>query len=81
VVEALTSERSDAEVARSRGIHAVTLSNWKKAFFEQGPEIFGGTEEVRRLREQLSEAHERLGQKEVELALAENFLSGRSKKR
>jgi len=81
VMEAITSEKADAEVARQRGVHSVTLSKWKKHFYEHGPEVFGGDDEVRRLREQLSEAHERLGQKEVELALAENFLKGRSRSR
>ena len=53
VMEAITSGKVDAEVARSRGVHPVTLSHWKK---------------------------ELLGRKEVELALAENFFKGRSKK-
>lgn len=81
VMETITSGKSDAEVARARGVHPVTLSHWKKEFYEQGPEIFGGSDEVRRLREEIKDMHELLGRKEVELALAENFLRGRSQKK
>jgi transposase len=81
VMETITGGQSDAEVARARGVHPVTLSHWKKEFYERGPEIFGGGDELRRLQEKVKEMHELLGRKEVELALAENFLRGRSQKR
>jgi len=40
VVETLSSQNHDAEVARKYGIHPVTLSAWKKQFLEQGDQVF-----------------------------------------
>ena len=81
VMKRITGEQSGAEVARARGIHPVTLSHWKKDFYERGPEIFGGGDELRRLQEKVKEMHELLGRKEVGLALAEKLLRGRSRKK
>jgi len=56
VLEALRSpEKTDAEVARGMEVHPATLSRWKREFEEKGPEVFGGSEEVK-------EYEERIGQ-------------------
>ncbi len=76
VLEALQTERTEAEVARAYGVHPVTLSRWKKQFLEQGPEVFGGSEEVKAYEERIGQLERMLGQKEVELALLRNFFPG-----
>ncbi len=75
VLEALKSEQSDAAVARAFEVHPVTVSRWKKQFLEEGPEVFGGSEEVKEYEERIGQLERMLGQKEVEIALLRNFFS------
>ena len=42
VLEAITSGKTEAEVARSYNVHPVTLSNWKSRFMEEGAKVFRG---------------------------------------
>jgi transposase len=77
VREALSSDQSDAEIARIHDIHPNTLSKWKTEFDEQGPEIFGGDDQVKEYENRIAELEQMLGKKEVELALHKNFLNGR----
>ena len=44
VRETLREDRSATEVARLFGVRPVTLSNWKRPFLDQGPEVFSGKE-------------------------------------
>lgn len=75
VLEALKEDdRADAEVARAYDVHPVTVSRWKKQFLENGPEVFGGKEEVREYEQRIAQLERMLGQKEVEIALLKNFL-------
>ena len=73
VLEVLRSEKSDAEVARAFDVHPATLSRWKQAFVEKGPEVFGGSEEVKEYEDRIGQLERMLGQKEVEIALLKNF--------
>ena len=73
VLEALRSQKADAEVARAYQVHPITLSKWKKEFLEKGAEVFGGRDEVRGYEEKIAKLERMLGQKEVELALLKNF--------
>lgn len=75
VLEALKSEKSDAEVARAYEVHPATVSRWKKHFLEHGAEVFGGSEEVKVYEERIGQLERMLGQKEVEIALLKNFFS------
>ena len=77
VVETLQHQGSDSEIARASGVHPVTLSKWKARFFDQGPEIFSGGEQVKHYEKRIAELERLLGQKEVEIALLKNFLGGR----
>jgi transposase-like protein len=47
VLEALTSHRTGAEIARAYEVHPATLSNWKKQLKEDGAKAFGGDNEVK----------------------------------
>ncbi len=77
VLEALQREGADAEVARTYGVHPVTLSKWKKEFLEKGAEVFGGRGEVEEYEKKMGALERMVGQKEVEIALLKNFLTGR----
>ena len=74
VVEALTSDSTDAEVARVYDVHPVTLSNWKRQFREDGAKIFGGDNELKKKEKRIAKLERMIGKKEVEIALLKNFL-------
>ena len=74
VLEALTSGKEDAEVARAYDVHPVSLSKWKRQFIDSGAEIFSGNDTVKAYESRVSDLERLLGQKEVELALLKNFL-------
>ena len=77
VLETLTSDKEDAEIARIYDVHPVSLSKWKRQFLDSGTEIFSGNDTVKTYEARLSEMERLLGQKEVELALLKNFLGNR----
>lgn len=74
VMQALTSETGEAEVARRHGVHPVTLSNWKAHFLEHGGEVFDRKKKDGQHKKKIAQLEQMLGRKEVELALANNFL-------
>ena len=74
VLEALTSDSTDAEVARAYDVHPVTLSRWKKTFKENGSQVFGGDEELKEYEKKVSNLEQLIGKKEVEIAMLRNFL-------
>ncbi len=76
VLEGMKSEKSDAQVARAFDVHPATLSRWKQAFLEKGAEVFGGSEEVKGYENRIGQLERMLGQKEVEIALLKNSLTG-----
>ena len=73
VLEALRSQKADAEIARAYQVHPITLSKWKKEFLEKGAKVFGGRDAFRASEQKISKLERMLGQKEVELALLKNF--------
>ena len=77
VVETLQQQGSDSEIARAYGVHPVTLSKWKARFFDQGPEIFSGRDQAKQYEQRIAQLERLLGQKEIEIALLKNFLTGR----
>jgi len=77
VLEVLRGNKSTGQIARAYGVHPITISNWKKEFFEEGPELFGGQGEVEN-EKRIGELERLIGQKEIEIALLKNFLAGGS---
>ena len=73
VLEAIRSQRSDAEVARAYQVHPITLCKWKKEFLEKGAEVFAGKESAQQYEKTIPKLERMLGKKEVELALLKNF--------
>ena len=47
VLEALSSDRADAEITRAYDIHPVTLSNWKRCLKEDGAKASGGDNDLK----------------------------------
>lgn len=77
VLELLESDRTVPQVARSYDVHPNTLYRWKETFLENGSEVFGGDEQLKEYEQKIDELEQLLGKKEVELALAKNFLTER----
>jgi transposase-like protein len=75
VMEVLTSKKNAGQVARSYGVHPITLGQWKKEFLEKGPEVFGGSDAIREYEQKVRELERMIGQKEVEIAVLKNFLT------
>ena len=75
VLEVLKTDKSDAEVARAYEVHPVTVSRWKRDFLDRGPEVFGGSDEVKDYEERISQLERMVGKKEVEIAVLRNFFS------
>lgn len=74
VLEALSSDRADAEIARAYEVHPVTLSNWKKKLQEGGAKVFGAGNELKEKEDKIAKLERMIGKKEVEIALLKNFL-------
>lgn len=74
VLESLQRKRPDAAIARAYGVHPITLAKWKRQFLENGSEVFGGKEEMKRAQQHQARLERMVGQKEVEIALLRNFL-------
>lgn len=77
VLECLTLDKEDVEIARAYGVHPTSLSKWKRRFLESGAEIFSGNESVKTYEKKIAELERLLGRKEVELALLRNFMENR----
>ena len=77
VLEALTGEKTPAQIAKQYGIHPNSVGLWKKQFLERGPELFAQDTTVKEYEGQIQDLEQLLGKKEVEIALLKNFL-GRS---
>ncbi len=78
VLEALTGEKTPAQIAKQYGIHPNSVGLWKKQFLERGPELFAQDTTVKTYESQIHDLEQLLGKKEVEIALLKNFL-GRSR--
>ena len=78
VTELLAGDKSTAQVAKVYGVHPNTVSVWKRAFFEKGPDIFSKNITVAKYERRIADLERLIGKKEVEIALLKNFL-GRAK--
>lgn len=74
VMEVLTDDKTQAQVAKAYGVHPNTVSSWKKTFLEKGPELFAKDNVVAEYERQVADLERMIGQKEVEISLLKNFL-------
>jgi len=77
-MEALESDKADAEIARAYDIHPVTVSRWKSTFIENGPEVFDSDEQVQEYESEIADLEQMHGKKEAEFAMLKNFGSSGS---
>jgi len=63
------------QVAREHGISHGMLSNWKKQFTDNAPQVFESitNKEITNLNNKIKDLERMLGKKEVELNLLKNF--------
>ena len=74
VLEVLCGEKTPGQVAKAYGVHPNSVSSWKRAFLEKGPEIFARDGTVAEYERRIAELERLIGQKEIEIALLKNFL-------
>ena len=77
VMDVLTGDKSQAQVARAYEVHPNTVGTWKETFLEKGPEVFAKDSVVAEYERRIADLEQLIGKKEVEIALLKNFL-GRS---
>jgi len=74
VLEVLSGEKTLGQVAKAYGVHPNSVSSWKRAFLEKGPEIFAQDGTVAEYERRIAKLERLIGQKEVEISLLKNFL-------
>jgi transposase len=74
VLEVLSGEKTSGQVAKAYGVHPNSVSAWKRAFLEKGPEVFAQDGSIAQYERRIAELERLIGKKEVEIALLENFL-------
>lgn len=74
VMEVLTGDKSQAQVAKAYGVHPNTIGSWKKAFLKKGPEVFAKDNVVSEYERRIADLEQLIGKKEVEIAVLKNFL-------
>ncbi len=74
VVESIKSDNV-AQVARTHGLNANQVSEWRRRFFDRGSKAFepNGSKEETKLKRRIADLERMLGKKEVELGLIKNF--------
>jgi transposase len=74
VLEVLSGEKTSGQVAKAYGVHPNSVSAWKRASLETGPEVFPQDGTIAQYERRIAELERLIGKKEVEIALLENFL-------
>jgi transposase-like protein len=74
VLEALSGEKTPAQIAKAYGVHPNSVGLWKKAFLERGPEVFARDTTVQDYERRIAELERLIGRKEVEIELLKGFL-------
>ena len=75
VLESLNGEKTMGQLARSYGVHPITIHRWKKEFLEKGPEIFSQDTTIHEYEKRIGDLERLIGHKEVEIALLKKFFN------
>lgn len=69
VLEVLRGDKTANQIAGELGVHPVALSEWKRMFTEQGPQIFAGPKKSRDKGEtrEKAELYEQIGRLKMEV--------------
>ena len=81
VLESLKGEKAVGQLARSYGVHPISIHLWKKEFMEKGPEIFSQDTTIHEYEKKIADMDRLIGHKEGEIVLIKNFLNGTSPER
>ena len=73
-MEVLTGDKTPAQIAKAYDVHPNTISKWKEAVLEKGPELFAKDSAVAEYEKQIADLERLLGHKEVEIAILKNFM-------
>lgn len=65
---AVIGDRNIAQIAAMYGVHASTVSRWKRELLKKGPEVFATESTVEQLEQHVADLERLLGQKEAEIA-------------
>ncbi len=76
MLEVLRGSKTIGQIARSYGVHPITVIHWKREFMEKGPEIFSQQTTIHEYEKKVEELERLIGHKEVEIALLKNFWPG-----
>ena len=77
-LEVLRGAKNVGQIARSYGVHPITVTHWKKEFLDKGTEIFGQKAALQDYERRIEELERLIGHKEVEIVLLKNFMAGSS---
>jgi transposase len=61
VLEMLTGDKTNAQVAKAYGVHPNSISTWKQALLEKGPEIFAQDGTVAQYERRIAELERMIG--------------------
>jgi transposase-like protein len=78
VMEVVTGDKSQAQVAKAYGFHPNTVGSWKKTFLKKGSEVFAKDSVVSEYERRIADLEQLIGKKEVEITLLKNGLEGAS---
>ncbi|MBS3818971.1 transposase [bacterium] len=76
VMEAVRDEKTVAQLSKQYHIHPASIHRWRNEFLEKGAEIFSQDTTIREYEKEIQDLERLLGDKEVEIALLKNFLTG-----
>jgi transposase-like protein len=74
VLEVLSGKKTSGQIAKAYGVHPNSVSAWKRAFLEKGPEVFAQDGTIAQYERRIAELEQLIGRKEIEIALLKNFL-------
>jgi transposase-like protein len=69
VLEVLRGSKNIGQIARSYGVHPITVTHWKREFLEMGPEMFGQETSLHKYEKRIQELERLIWHKEAEITL------------
>ena len=74
VLETLQDKQSQAEIARQHNLHPQLISQWKKQFLRQGPNIFSAKQEAQQKDKKIEELEKIIGRQTIEIQFLKKVL-------
>lgn len=74
VLEILSEERRQSEIARSYDLHPSVVANWKREFLRKGPEVFKPHRDNQKNKKRIKQLEETIDRQTVEIQLLKKIL-------